>query len=166
MLLPIGFSRVTDQIYRCAYPANKALSFIDTLNLTSMVSLINPSEIKNELHEYCQKRNILLIEADIGVNKEPFLHMNINAVDEVMEHISTLLESKQGKCLIFCANGKLRTSCMVGCLRKQLLNWNMASIMEEFESFSDGDGDLLDAVFIQNYRYTRTPMVDDKPHLT
>jgi len=155
MLLPIGLSRVTDQIYRSGYPANKSLAYIDSLHLTSIVSLINPSEIRQDLYDYCLQKNISLIETDIGVNKEPFLHMNTDAIDKVIEHISTLLESKEGKCLIFCSNGRLRTSCMVGCIRKQLMNWNLSSIMEEFECFSDGDGDLLDAVFIQNYKYRK-----------
>jgi hypothetical protein len=36
---PLGFSRVESGIYRSAYPAKKALNYIDNLSLKSMVCL-------------------------------------------------------------------------------------------------------------------------------
>lgn len=98
-------------LYRSGYPANKSLDYISTLGLKSMVSLINPAENRSDLKQYCKKNNITLLEADIGVNKEPFLSMKADVVASVIDHLE---DSSNLPCLLFCSNGKLRTSCMVG----------------------------------------------------
>ena len=41
---------------------------------------MNPSEIRSDLRRFCLENHIELIEADVGVNKEPFLSMNIEAI--------------------------------------------------------------------------------------
>lgn len=111
MILPLGFAKVDENVYRSGYPANKSLDFISTLGLKSMVSLLNPSENRHDLKFYCKANNLTFLEADIGVNKEPFLSMDRDAVASVLNH----LEDKSNlPCLLFCSNGKLRTSCMIG----------------------------------------------------
>jgi tyrosine-protein phosphatase SIW14 len=111
MILPLGFARVDENVYRSGYPAKKSLDFIGTLGLKSMVSLLNPSENRSDLKAHCKAHDIFLFEADIGVNKEPFLSMNAEVVTAVLKH----LDNKSNlPCLLFCSNGKLRTSCMIG----------------------------------------------------
>ena len=147
MILPLTFAQVKPGVYRSGYPASKSSSFIQTLQLKSMISLLNPIELRPDVKAFCLENNVQLIEADIGVNKEPFLTMNDNVVTVVMNHLAN--ESNL-PCLIFCLNGKLRTSCMVGCIRREM-GWSLSSIKEEFEQYTDGEGDLLDLLYIQNY---------------
>ena len=52
--------------------------------------------------------------------------------------------------LIFCTTGKSRTSCAVGCYRKQL-GWSLVSIFHEFEQYCDGEGGVADFLFIENF---------------
>ena len=54
LVVPLGFCRVHDNIYRSSYPSTKSLPFISTLGLKSMICL-TPSDIKKELRDYCEK---------------------------------------------------------------------------------------------------------------
>lgn len=59
-VVPLGFCRVHDNIYRSSYPSTKSLPFISTLGLKSIICL-TPSDIKKELRDYCEKvSNIIL----------------------------------------------------------------------------------------------------------
>ena len=108
MMPPLTFGKVSHNIYRSAYPVNKCLDFIDSLHLKSMISLIPAADIRQDLRNYCKEKDIEFVTADVGVNKEPFQSMKMNEVSIVLEH---LRDENKLPCLIFCTNGKLRTSC-------------------------------------------------------
>ena len=111
MIVPLGFAKVTPTVYRSGYPASKSLDFINSLGLKSIVSLINRSEVRQDLRNFCESNNIELVCYDVGVNKEPFLAMNTEAVCNVMKHLD---HSSNLPCLIFCTNGKLRSAASGG----------------------------------------------------
>lgn len=125
--VPLGFSQVDNYVYRSSYPADKTYSFINTLNIKSFICL-NPNDIRPELEEYCKLHSIQLFKFDLKHNQEPFLVMNDNCMKMILETIKHE-QLQQHHVLIFCTTGKVRTGCVVACLRKKL-GWSMSSIIE------------------------------------
>ncbi len=111
---PLGFSQVDEGCYRSAYPTQACLGFIETLNLKTVIAL-QPEDLRAELRDFCAKSNITIIEADIGLNQEPFLVMSEANVNKVLD---VVLNPTCLPVMIFCNNGRLRTSCLVGCFRR------------------------------------------------
>ena len=115
---PIGFGEVFPGVYRSAYPKKSNFDFLKTLALKTLISL-QPQDLKSELKEYCTNNNIEIIEANVGTNQEPFVDMSESIVNEI---INITNDTSKRPILIFCNNGKLRTSCVMGCLRR-VNNW-------------------------------------------
>lgn len=46
---------------------------------------------------------------------------------------------------------QVRSGCVVGCLRQQQ-GWSMASIVSEFEQFSEPEGSFSDLQFIESFK--------------
>ena len=146
-IIPLKFAQVDDGIYRSAYPANKALDYLKSLSLRSMICL-QPGDIHNDLRQFCHLNGIILGEIDIGVNKEPFQSMNHVYIREVMSFLALPVHRP---CLIFCTKGNFRTSCVVGCLRKTQ-SWSMSSIIREYEAFVGEGSNMLDVQVIDTFR--------------
>jgi protein tyrosine/serine phosphatase len=146
--VPLKFAQVEHGIFRSAYPANKTFAFLQTLSLRSMVCL-EPKDIHDDLRQFCHKNGIILVEADVGVNKEPFLTMNRGLIQEIMNFTS---KPYHRPCLIFCTKGNFRTSCVVGCLRKTS-QWSMNSIIREYELFIGEGANMLDVQVIDSFRH-------------
>ena len=143
--IPLGFARVSAGVFRSAYPARSTLPFISTLKLKSMVCLF-PKDIRSDLREYLQQNDIKLLEADVGINQEPFVAMSSRAVSSVLSFVANPCNLPA---LIFCTNGKVRTGCVVGCIRK-MAGWSIISIIHELEQATDADSPL-DQSFIENF---------------
>ena len=139
---------VSEGIYRSSYPAPSTYPFLETLNLRTLVCL-QPSDLKEELRIYCKDRGIDIFEAEVGINQEPFVFMNEEAVREA---ISKVLDPASHPVLFFCNNGRLRSSCVTGCIRK-LNRWCLTSILAEFDKFVDDEGGVMDYRFMESFRY-------------
>ena len=83
---------------------------------------LNPADIRDELRGFCESESIALFKEDVGVNIEPFITMSYESVKRV---IDIILNKANQPCLLFCTTGKIRTSCMIACLRKHQ-QWSMA----------------------------------------
>lgn len=82
----------------------------------------------------------------------PQEHHIINLLPCIVSLVTNEITAKDNQpVLIFCLNGKVRTGCVVGCIRKQLQGWAISSIMEEFEQFAEPEGGLCDLAFIDRY---------------
>jgi len=99
------------------------------------------------LREYVESRKIALFEVDVGINAEPFLSMDHEKIREVIKIVT---EPSNRPCLIFCTTGRVRTCCVVGCLRR-VAQWSLASIMVEFENFAAKEGKFMDMQFIEDF---------------
>lgn len=84
VVVPLGFSRVQDGIFRSAYPQVKIFPFLSTLQLKSIVCL-NPTDLRKDLKEFAISQSIQCFEFDIGVNQEPFVVMSTDAVRQAVE---------------------------------------------------------------------------------
>eukprot|EP01038_Epipyxis_sp_PR26KG_P005974 gene5974-8229_t len=153
LFLPLAYAIVCDGIYRSSYPTDRTHLFIETLHLKSMIYLnenISPIPSRhNSLLLYAKERNIQFLEFDIKVNQEPFLTMSEETIDNILDFIQ---DSIHQPILIFCNNGKLRTSCLIACLRIRL-GWSISSTIREMEQFADHEVGLADFHFIENYKF-------------
>ena len=146
MIVPLSFSQVQEGVYRSAYPATKSLPFIKQLGLKSMVCL-SPNDIRPDLEEFCSENEIALHRFDLKHNQDPFVIMSEDMIKDILEVIQ---KPENFPVLLFCTAGKVRTGCVVGCLRKRS-GWSMASIIQEFELFTEPEGLLCDLHFIDAF---------------
>jgi tyrosine-protein phosphatase SIW14 len=151
LMPPLYFARVSDGIYRSAYPVGMSMSFVANLPIKSFICL-SPSDVKPDLQEYAQSNNIQLFQFDVKINQEPFLSMDDHQVSLA---IDTACNPSNQPVLLFCVTGKVRTSCVVACLRKQQ-NWSFSAITEEFEAFAEPEGGLFDLTYIHRFQPVTT----------
>jgi tyrosine-protein phosphatase SIW14 len=149
-LPPIGFSQVEKGVYRSAYPIESSFPFLEKFHFKTFLCLC-PQDVKSSLLEYTKAKNIQLILCDVKVNQEPFAIMD---KDEVSSALKYLQQAENHPILVFCLNGKVRTSCLISCWRR-LNGWSIASTIEEYETFSESESNLLDLVFIERFQIRR-----------
>lgn len=159
LISPLSFGTVYDGVYRSSYPATKTLPFVEKLKLKSMVCL-HSSDITHELRAFANKNNIKIYEYNIGFNQEPYLVMSESIVNDA---ITSIIDPHNQPVLVFCTTGKVKTGCVVGCLRKHF-DWSIISIIYEYEQYAiDGSNDtigLADLMFIDNHVYTISSSVN------
>ena len=92
----------------------------------------------------------LIHEPSVGVvgNKEPF--------DEIPEDVlraalDAVLDQTNQPILIHCNQGKHRTGCLVGCLRK-VQRWSLVAIFEEYRRFAGSKARVVDQHFIERFQ--------------
>ncbi len=146
--IPLGFAQVSDSIYRSAYPKPSCFSFLLSLKLKSVVC-VSPRDLRPAFLAFLSENDIKLLQSDVGVNQEPFLAMSSTAVADAIQFV---LDPANQPVLIFCTNGKVKTSCVVGCLRKRM-GWSIVSIIHEVDQNTDPDGcaGLSDYLYIENF---------------
>lgn len=143
---PIGFAQVHEGIYRSAYPVPSCMPFLEKLDIKTMICLC-PADLRADLITYAEEYKINLQSFDVKVNQEPFLSMDDDQMTQALEMLSNPVHRPV---LIFCVTGKVKTSCLVGCFRKQQ-SWSFASITEEFELFAEAEGGLCDLAYIHRF---------------
>jgi tyrosine-protein phosphatase SIW14 len=62
-----------------------------------------------------------------------------------------LIDPTNHPCLIFCTTGKMRTSLLVGCLRKAWLDLSLAYIFHEYYIFAQDESNAMDIQCIENF---------------
>ena len=112
---------------------------------------LQPSDIRQELREFCASNGIFIAEFDVGYNQEPFLSINDDAMQLAIE---TVMDATKQPCLVFCSSGKNRTSCLVGCFRR-LTGWSHTSSTFEYEQFTGPESTPLDIEYIENFAARR-----------
>lgn len=143
---PLNFSCVGNGIFRSAYPVYSSMAFLEQLSIKTFICLC-PNDLKNDFQIDVESRGIKLLLFDVKINQEPFLSMDDEQVTQAIEAAM----NQTHPVLIFCLTGKVRTSCVVACMRK-VQGWSFASITEEFESFADSEGGLCDLAYIHRFQ--------------
>lgn len=87
LFAPLAYNQVISGVYRSSYPTPRNYPFIEKLNLKSFVCLV-PTDINEELRNYCTKHTINLFEFDVKVNQEPFVSMDVNEVRKAVHAIA------------------------------------------------------------------------------
>ncbi|XVF21044.1 hypothetical protein REPUB_Repub12eG0056500 [Reevesia pubescens] len=131
LIPPLNFSMVDNGIFRSGFPDSANFSFLQTLNLRSIIYLC-PEPYPEANTEFLKSNGIRLFQFGIEGAKEPFVNI---PEDTIREALKVLLDVRNHPVLIHCKRGKHRTGCLVGCLRK-LQRWCLSSVFDEYQRFA------------------------------
>ena len=143
---PLNFSMVESGIYRSGFPEAANFSFLQTLDLRSIIYLCpEPYPEPNIL--FLESHKIKLFQIGIDGGKEPFVSI---PEDAIVEALKVLLDVRNHPVLIHCNRGKHRTGCVVGCWRK-LHNWCLSSVFDEYQRFAAAKARVSDQRFMERF---------------
>ncbi|KAA8533417.1 hypothetical protein F0562_031149 [Nyssa sinensis] len=143
---PSNFSMVEDGIYRSGFPQPSNFTFLETLKLKSIIYLcLEPYPEEN--WEFLQSRQVRLFQFGIDGTKKTSMTIH---KDTITEALKVLIDVRNHPVLIHCRQGKHRTGCLVGCLRK-LQNWCLSSVFEEYKHFAGTKSRETDLTFLETY---------------
>ncbi|KAL6567087.1 hypothetical protein OROMI_015491 [Orobanche minor] len=160
LLPPPNFSAVVDKlIYRSAFPEPCNFSFLESLQLRSVIiqsfgclpsldcSYLCSGRFPKENLQFLQSNNIKLFQLGIDGKDEETFAIPANAITNALKILN---DEKNYPLLIHCKAGMHRTGCLVGGLRK-LHKWCLAPILEEYKKFAGKRSREIDLKFLTEY---------------
>jgi tyrosine-protein phosphatase SIW14 len=141
---PENFAMVWRGVYRSSYPTKRNFTFLQQLGIRSIIKLV-PEEYPDSHQAWLQENGVQLLQYGVEGNKGPFDEIP----EETIRHaLRALLDTRNHPILIHCNQGKHRTGCLVGCLRK-LQRWSLVSIFDEYRRFAGNKARVVDQQFIE-----------------
>ena len=111
---PQNYSQVWEGVYRSGFPTKKNFPFLQGLGLRSVLFLC-PEEYPETSIQFFEENGIQLLQFGVTGNKEPFEEIQ----ESVFRHaFSAVMDVRNHPLLIHCNQGKHRTGCLVGVVRK------------------------------------------------
>ena len=86
-----------------------------------------------------------LLQFGVEGNKEPFDEI---PEDSIRSALHAVLDRRNQPLLIHCNQGKHRTGCLVGCVRKAQ-RWSLVSIFDEYRLFAGNKARIVDQQFLE-----------------
>ena len=134
---PLNFCPVEKNLYRSGQPSALNHSFLQQLNLKSIVWLA-VEDPQDSFLKFIDENNINFFY-NLGydsIGSNSWDGLSENSIKQALEIIA---DKRNHPLLICCGMGRHRTGTVVGCLRK-LQGWNLASISEEYRRFTGVKG--------------------------
>ncbi|KAJ1627510.1 tyrosine phosphatase family-domain-containing protein [Pavlovales sp. CCMP2436] len=162
---PENFAMVWKGIYRSGFPTKKNLPFLRTIGIRSVLCLC-PEDYPESSLNFFEVNDIDLIQHGVDGNKAPDdrdgAYMNPATVARA---VAELMDESTHPVLIHCNQGKHRTGCLVGCLRK-VQRWSLVAIFEEYRRFAGEKARLVDLQFIELFDISTIPSPQSKASTT
>ncbi|RLV87926.1 putative tyrosine-protein phosphatase OCA1 [Meyerozyma sp. JA9] len=138
---PLNFCPVEKQLYRSGQPSIINQSFLQDLNLKTIIWLAS-EEPQEEFLDYCSMNSINI--EFVGMINDDFSYQNVNPWDSLNETtikkaLELICDRNNYPMLVCCGMGRHRTGTVIGCLRR-LQGWNLASVSEEYRRFTGARG--------------------------
>ncbi|CCK69946.1 protein-tyrosine-phosphatase KNAG_0D01950 [Huiozyma naganishii CBS 8797] len=135
---PLQFNTVQPRLYRGSCPREINFTFLETLQLTSIVS-VTKGPPTDELANFCKKHNITVKHIPLPKSGKQSGDKKVKRKREpvpigyvtVRDTIQFLMDRRNYPVYLHCGNGELVTSLIVACLRK-FSYWSTVSILNEF----------------------------------
>ncbi|KAK5636565.1 hypothetical protein RRF57_012277 [Xylaria bambusicola] len=144
---PINFSTVSEGLYRSGYPQAPDYPFIQSLNLKTIVTLVN-KELPDGYQAFIQENRITHKIFDMAGTKKEDIPI------ELMRSIYAVVSDRANyPLLIHCNQGRHRTGCVVGVLRKSS-QWNMKHILNEYTTFAEPKVREVDIKYLTKFELT------------
>jgi tyrosine-protein phosphatase SIW14 len=131
-------------IYRSSYPTKRNFSFLQQIGIKSIVFLC-PEDYPDSHVEFLKDQGAQLLQFASEGNKEPFVEI---PEDVIRAALRAVLDTRNHPLLIHCNQGKHRTGCLVGCLRK-VQRWSFVAIFDEYRRFAGNKARIVDQQFIE-----------------
>ncbi|KAI5953771.1 OCA1 [Candida theae] len=145
---PLNFCPVEKQLYRSGQPSIINQSFLNQLNLKTILWLAS-EEPNDDFLDYCQSQQINIeyvgmLNEYIDFDQQQQMQPSMNPWDSLTEPTITralelIVDKSNYPMLVCCGMGRHRTGTVVGCLRR-LQGWNLASVSEEYRRFTGARG--------------------------
>jgi tyrosine-protein phosphatase OCA1 len=133
---PPSFACVEDRIFRSGFPSELNFTFIESLNLKTVV-VLSPENVEDQFISFLKDCGIRVVYIHNAANADGFRGMSVVAEETIIEALNVVTKSVNLPALITCRSGKTLTGVVVGCLRK-LQRWSFISIFEEYRRFACG----------------------------
>ena len=160
ILPPENFAMVWRGVYRSGFPTKKNLAFLQQLGLRSILFLC-PEEYPDSHLGFLEEQGVQLLHFGVTGNKEPFDEMSD---DVVRAALRAVIDPANHPVLIHCNQGKHRTGCLVGCLRR-MQRWSLVAICDEYRRFAGSKARVVDQQFIERFRCEAPPASYPAPPL-
>mmetsp|Transcript_16232 Transcript_16232/g.47333 ORF Transcript_16232/g.47333 Transcript_16232/m.47333 type:complete len:180 (-) Transcript_16232:74-613(-) len=145
---PENFAMVWKGVYRSGFPSKKNLNFLKTVGIQSVLCLC-PEDYPESSLAFFDEHGIRLIQCGVDGNKAPDdrdgAFMNHGVVNRALYEV---LDERNHPLLIHCNQGKHRTGCLVGCMRK-VQHWSLVAAFEEYRRFAGVKARVVDLQFIE-----------------
>ena len=140
---PLNFALVQKGVYRSGYPNERNFPFLVRLRLKSVLYLSKDAYRAQNL-AFVRAQGIELFHVPLEGSCEPFV---VDPEEHLQRAVKLVLDPANHPILIHCANGKHRTGCVVGCLRK-CQRMSLSFVFDEYRRFA-GKLRLLDQQLIE-----------------
>ncbi|KAI1298664.1 tyrosine phosphatase family-domain-containing protein [Xylaria venustula] len=145
---PMNFSTVYDGLYRSGYPEAPDYPFLQSLGLKTIVTLVD-KELPDGYQEFMRDNQITHRIFDMaGTKKEDI------PIDMMRSIYAVVSDRTNYPLLVHCKQGRHRTGCVVGVLRKSH-QWNMDCIIDEYTAHAEPKVRDVDIKYLSEFEPTR-----------
>ncbi|KAI0972887.1 tyrosine phosphatase family-domain-containing protein [Xylaria arbuscula] len=145
---PINFSTVCDGLYRSGYPETPDYPFLQSLGLKTIVTLVD-KELPDGYQEFMRDNQITHRIFDMAGTKKEDIPI------EMMRSIHAVVSDRANyPLLVHCKQGRHRTGCVVGVLRKSN-QWNIDCIIDEYTAHAEPKVRDVDIKYLNEFELTR-----------
>lgn len=141
---PENFALLEPGIYRSSFPMKRNFSFMRRLKLKSILTLIL-EDYPQANSDFNKENGITLLRFGLEGNKEPFRSMPL---DTTTEALKAVIDPRNHPIMIHCNEGKHRTGCIVGLLRRAR-GWAISSVLDEYMLYAGAKARIVDQRFIE-----------------
>ncbi|KAI1135871.1 tyrosine phosphatase family-domain-containing protein [Hypoxylon sp. FL0543] len=142
---PINFAMILPGLYRSGYPQVPDYPFMRTLKLKTIVTLVG-KDLPHGFQQFIDGNQIKHEVFDMAGTKKADI-----PIKTMQTIIAVVSNRKNYPLLIHCNQGKHRTGCVVGVLRKTI-EWDTNSIIREYTKYAEPKVRETDVKYITNFR--------------
>ncbi|KAK4077017.1 uncharacterized protein Triagg1_3984 [Trichoderma aggressivum f. europaeum] len=143
---PVNFGLVVPGVYRSSYPKKEDYSFLKSLKLKTIVTLVKKDEPDHELESFIAANGIQQAVFNMkGTKKEPIPPATMAAILELV------LNRENYPLMIHCNHGKHRTGCVVAVVRK-LSGWGLDRTVDEYTTYASPKARECDVEYITSFQ--------------
>lgn len=142
---PTNFAMVLPGLYRSSYPKAADYPFMKSLNLKTIVTLVG-DDLPDGFQHFITNN---------GIKHEIFDMVGTKKADipiKTMQSIIAVVGNRKNyPLLVHCNQGKHRTGCVVGVIRKAS-EWDTASIINEYTKYAEPKVREKDVQYLTNFK--------------
>lgn len=134
---PLNFCPVEKQLYRSGQPSALNHSFLEQLNLKSIIWLAI-EDPQDSFLKFIDENDINFFY-NLGYDSIGSNSWDGLSEASIKQALEIICDKRNHPLLVCCGMGRHRTGTVIGCLRK-LQGWNLASVSEEYRRFTGVKG--------------------------
>ena len=146
---PINFGTVDKHLYRSSFPQPANYRFLNSLNLKTILCLVEDEPLPAQYIDWIERSGIDLIQIGMPGHKEAF--RDGIPYDLIGEALRLVVNHANYPMLVHCNRGKHRTGTVIACLRK-LQAWHTTRALDEYARYSHPKERTTDQAFIETFR--------------